>query len=88
MKKLMLLALVMYGVSCSNPEDNANGNHDSTRFNADPSKTLNTNPGPTSPDTASSTMADTSSYPGSKSAASPKTGTNRAYGTKSDSTKH
>ena len=33
MKKLMLLALLVYATSCSNPEDRATGDPDSTSFN-------------------------------------------------------
>ena len=77
MKKLMLLALLLYGVSCTNPEDRATGDPDSTSFNADEQKTPNTATDFNNPTTES---PDTSSSPSVSTPASGTTGTNRGYG--------
>ena len=43
MKKFLVLALLIYAASCSNPEDKATGNPDSTSFNQSGNeKNLNT----------------------------------------------
>ena len=90
MKKLMLLALLIYGVSCSNPEDRATGNPDGSRFNADEEKVLNSRPGPTDPNSQTDVgNPDTSASPAtSKENINSKTqGTNRSYGAGGDSSK-
>ena len=55
-----MLGALIYVVSCSNPEDRATGNPDSTKFNSDEKKTLNTNPGPTTPNQSDVAKPDTS----------------------------
>ena len=90
MKKLMLLALLIYGISCSNPEDKATGNPDGSSFNADDEKVLNSRPGPTDPNSQTDVeKPDTSASPAtSKENINSKTkGTNRSYGTGGDSNK-
>lgn len=90
MKKLMLLALLIYGISCSNPEDRATGNPDGSRFNADEEKVLNSRPGPTDPSSQTDVgNPDTSASPAtSKENINSKTnGTNRSYGAGGDSSK-
>ena len=77
MKKLILLALLVYGVSCSNPEDRATGNPDSSSFNTDEKKNLNT-----ATDFKSNTdIPDTSASPATskENTNSSTTGTNRSY---------
>jgi hypothetical protein len=86
MKKLILLALVIYGISCSNPEDHATGNPDSSSFNTDEQKNLNTatdvgNPSTERPDTSASPATSKENTNSSTK------GTNRSYGTKQDSSK-
>ena len=82
MKKLMVLALIMYTVSCSNPEDHATGNPDSTSFNQSEGTNLNT---ATDLDKQATEMPDTSAAPAidKKNANSKTDGTNRSYGTDS-----
>ena len=90
MKKLLLLTLIMYGTSCSNPEDRATGNPDSTSFNQDNEKVLNSRPGPTDPNSQSGVeKPDTSASPGTskENVNSPTQGTNRGYGAAKDSSK-
>lgn len=76
----------MYSVSCNNPEDKATGNPDSTSFNQDEKKNLNT---ATDFDKKETDRADTSRSPAtSKENTQSKTeGTNRSYGTGQDSSK-
>lgn len=91
MKRLMLLTLLIYGVSCSNPEDRATGNPDGERFNSDENKVTNSRPGPTDPNSQSDVeKPDTSNIPAlsDTNARSKTLGTNRSYGTARDSTKH
>lgn len=91
MKKLMLLALLIYGISCSNPEDKATGNPDGSRFNTDDEKVLNSRPGPTDPNSQTDVgTPDTSASPAtSKENINSKTnGTNRSYGAGGDSSKN
>ncbi len=90
MKRLMLLSLMIYAASCSNPEDRATGNPDSTRFNADEKKVLNSRPGPTDPNSQSDAeKPDTSNIPATskQNSTSGTLGTNRSYGTGQDSSK-
>ncbi len=90
MKKLMLLALLIYGVSCSNPEDRATGNPDSTSFNKDDQKVLNSRPGPTDPNSQTDVeKPDTSASPATSkgNTNSATKGTNRSYGVDHDSSK-
>lgn len=90
MKKLMLLALLIYGVSCSNPEDRATGNPDGSRFNADDNKVTNSRPGPTDPNSQTDVeKPDTSSSPATskENVNSATKGTNRSYGAGHDSSK-
>lgn len=91
MKRLMLLTLLIYGVSCANPEDRATGNPDGKRFNADEKKVTNSRPGPTDPNSQSDVeKPDTSTIPAlsDKNVRSKTLGTNRSYGTARDSSKH
>lgn len=86
----MLSALLIYGVSCSNPEDRATGNPDSTSFNSDDQKVLNSRPGPTDPNSQSDVeKLDTSASPATskENAHSTTQGTNRSYGVDHDSSK-
>ena len=90
MKKLMLLALLIYGISCSNPEDRATGNPDGSSFNTDQEKVLNSQPGPTDPNSQTDVAdPDTSASPAtSKENINSKTkGTNRSYYGGRDSSK-
>ena len=83
----MLLFLLITIFSCSNPEDRATGNPDSTSFNSDESKVLNSRPGPTDPNSQNdAAKPDTSSSPStSKENSNSNTkGTNRSYGTEKD----
>lgn len=77
----MLLALLIYGTSCSNPEDKATGNPDSTSFNQSGNdKNLNTSSD--KPDNQShANDSDTSSSPATskRNADSGTSGTNRSY---------
>ena len=85
MKKLILIAILFYGVSCSNPEDKATGDPDSTSFNnSGDEKVLNTASDINNP---ASAMPDSSSAPATmkENANSNTSGTNRAY---SDTSKH
>ena len=82
MRKLMLMAILLYGVSCSNPEDRATGNADSTSFNSNENKVLNSRPGPTDPNSQTNGMRpDTSVSPSTsvQNSKSSTTGTNRGY---------
>lgn len=88
MKRLMLLGLLIYGASCSNPEDRATGNPDSSNFNSDENKVLNSRPGPTDPNSQTDVeKPDTSVSPATsnKNSNSNTQGTNRSYGTGKDS---
>lgn len=82
----MLMALLMYGVSCSNPEDRATGNPDSSSFNTDEQKNLNT---ATDFDQTSTDTPDTSASPATskENTNSDTKGTNRSYGAQRDSGK-
>lgn len=87
----MFLTLVIAAVSCSNPEDRATGNGDSSRFNSDDKKVLNSRPGPTDPNSQSDVeKPDTSNIPSTSKQNSNSTtqGTNRSYGTSGDSARH
>jgi hypothetical protein len=89
MKKLMLLALLIYATSCSNPEDKATGDADSTSFNQSGNdKNLNT----ATDDLGNQSQAtnnDTSASPATskENANSATEGTNRAYKAGGDSSK-
>lgn len=90
MKKLILLALLIYGVSCSNPEDRATGNPDGSSFNSDDEKVLNSRPGPTDPNSQTDVEnPDTSASPSTskENVNSATRGTNRSYGGGRDSSK-
>ena len=84
MKKFLLLALITYSFSCSNPEDRATGDADSTSFNANEQKSLNTATDFKNLDES----ADTSASPAldKKNAESETSGTNRPYTPGHDST--
>lgn len=85
----MLLALLVYCTSCSNPEDKATGNADSTSFNQSGNDN-NLNTATDKPGNQSHfENNDTSSSPAtSKANANSKTdGTNRSYVPGGDSTK-
>jgi hypothetical protein len=89
MKKILLLALLIYGTSCSNPEDKATGNPDSTSFNQSGNdKNLNTaNDDPGNQSHANNN--DTSSSPATsrKNVNSSTQGTNRSYKAGGDSSR-
>ncbi len=81
MKRFMLLALLISAISCSNPEDQATGNPDSTSYNTSGNeKNLNT---------AGDDMGNQSNINNNDTSASPSTskgnsdsktdGTNRGY---------
>lgn len=81
----------MYSASCTNPEDKATGNPDSTNFNSDDNKVLNSRPGPTDPGSQSDVSnPDTSVSPATSDTNSNSStrGTNRSYGTGKDSSHH
>jgi hypothetical protein len=84
MKKFMLFALLTYMTACTNPEDRATGDADSSNFNNDEQKVLNS-PGErsTSAD-ADSSVAPAVDVDNSKSKTS---GTNRPYTPGGDSTR-
>ena len=87
----MLLGVLITAFSCNNPEDRATGNPDSTRFNSDENKVLNSRPGPTDPNSQSDVAKpDTSNIPSTskENSHSDTKGTNRSYGTKGDSARH
>ena len=87
----MLLGLLITAVSCTNPEDRATGNPDSTSFNSDENKVLNSRPGPTDPNSQSdAAKPDTSANPSTskENSDSDTKGTNRSYGAEGDSTHH
>lgn len=87
MKKLML-GMIFYAASCSNPEDRATGNPDSTTFNSDENKVLNSRPGPTDPNSQTDAeKPDTSASPATsiENTNSKTQGTNRSYGAGQDS---
>lgn len=91
MKKLMIVLSLAYFASCSNPEDRATGNPDSTRFNSDENKVTNSRPGPTDPNGQSDVAnPDTSISPSTskQNANSNTSGTNRSYGNPRDSAQH
>jgi hypothetical protein len=85
MKKLMVLALLMYATSCVNPEDKATGNADSTAFNQTGNEN-NLNTASDKPDNHASDN-DTSSSPATmkENSNSATDGTNRGYKAGGDS---
>ena len=91
MKRTILLGLLIAAFSCRNPEDRATGNPDSTSFNSDENKVLNSRPGPTDPNSQSdAARPDTSDIPSTskENSNSDTKGTNRSYGTTGDSAHH
>ena len=88
MKKFMLLALLIYCTSCSNPEDKATGNADSTNFNQSGNdKNLNTatdEPGNQSHANNNDTSASPATSKGNVNSGTQ--GTNRSYKAGGDST--
>jgi hypothetical protein len=60
MKKLILLAILFYGISCTNPEDSVNNHTDSAKDANTEGHTLNNTLGPTNNDKNTSTGLDTS----------------------------
>ena len=89
MKKLIVFALLIYMTSCSNPEDKATGNPDSTSFNKSGNdKNLNT-PGNEIGNQSKGSKQDTFSSPATmkENANSPTQGTNRSYKAGGDSAK-
>jgi hypothetical protein len=60
MKKLILLAILFYGISCTNPEDSVNNHTDSAKNANTEGHTLNNTPGPTNNDKDAATGLDTS----------------------------
>ncbi|GEO09612.1 hypothetical protein [Segetibacter aerophilus] len=87
MKKLIVLALLTYVTACTNPEDRATGDADSTSFNQSGNeKNLNT----ASDDPENQSHAnnnDTSAMPSTskQNVNSPTEGTNRSYKAGGDS---
>lgn len=82
----MLFALLLYVTSCSNPEDKATGNPDSTSFNkGGTDKNLNT-PAPELGNQAEG-ASDSISAASKNKATSPAEETNRSYKAGGDSTK-
>ncbi|MDB5247712.1 MAG: hypothetical protein JWQ40_2106 [Segetibacter sp.] len=82
MKKLILAALLFHAASCSNPEDKATGDADSTSFNSSDAS-FNSPPGGASDSQGSMAPGlDTSAAPAidKKNADSKTDGTNRSYG--------
>ena len=64
MKKILIVSFVAISLAaCSNPEDSVNNNTDSARNANTEDSTLNTQPGPTTPDTSGGSRADTSMVP-------------------------
>jgi hypothetical protein len=87
MKKLLGLVILIYATSCSNPEDKATGNPDSTSFNQS-SNDKNLNTATDDPDNQSNVNNnDTSASPATskENANSKKDGTNRSYKAGGDS---
>ena len=60
MKKLLIIAIVFYGVSCTNPEDSVNNHTDSAKNANTEGHTLNNTTGPTNNDGKSTSGLDTS----------------------------
>lgn len=87
MKKLMLLTLLIYATSCSNPEDRATGDPDSTSFNQSGNEKNLNNSNDDPQGQASATMSDTSASPSNlkQNANSSTEGTNRSYKAGGDS---
>ena len=87
MKKLLLIALLVYGSSCSNPEDQATGNPDSTSFNQSGNdKNLNTsNDDPGNQSHANNNDTSISPSISKENADSRTDGTNRSYKAGGDS---
>ena len=83
MKKLLSIALVLFVASCTNPEDRATGDADSTSFNSNTENNLNTQ---SNLDNGPGTMPDSSSIPSTnqENSNSATGGTNRAYGSGRD----
>lgn len=76
MKRLMVMVLLMYAASCSNPEDKVAGSDSA-------SEVTNSRPGPTDPNSQSDVAKpDSSSSPSTskENANSSTQGTNRSYG--------
>ena len=92
MKKLLLPALLIFAASCSNPEDRATGNPDSSRFNSDDKKVLNAGNGPlgNGGNKSDAKMPDTSvSHAASgKNADTSTKVANRSYGKERDALEH
>jgi hypothetical protein len=89
MKKLLLLALLIYGSSCSNPEDKATGNPDSIPYNKTGNETNLNTPAPELGNQSEISKNDTSSMPSTSAgnANSTTQGTNRSYSAGGDSSK-
>lgn len=90
MKRLLLLASLLYITSCSNPEDKATGNSDGKRFNADEKAITNGGATPAGANKSDVEKPDTSVSPATsnKNLNSTTNGTNRSYGTGRDSSQH
>ena len=84
MKKLLLIGLLIYGTSCTNPEDQATGNADSSTFNTNTENNLNT---PASTDNPTTATPDSSLSPSTNidNTNSSTNGTNRPYRSGRDS---
>lgn len=89
MKKLIVMAILMYVTSCANPEDRATGDADSTTFNQSGNETNLNNSNDDPQGQASANMSDTSSSPSTskQNVNSATEGTNRSYKAGGDSSK-
>lgn len=76
----MLLGLLMYAVSCTNPEDRATGNPDSTSFNqSGTDQNLNTGASAIIDSQPSVTNSDTAATPSTSNPNDKTDGSNRSY---------
>ena len=88
MKKILLLALLVYCTSCSNPEDKATGDPDSTSFNQSGNdKNLNTTDDPGNQSNLNNNDTSSSPATSSKNVNSSTQGTNRSYKAGGDSSR-
>jgi hypothetical protein len=86
MKKLLMIGLLVYTASCTNPEDRATGDADSTTFNTNTENNLNTQASTDNPTTATpdSSLSPSTDIDNSNSSTN---GTNRGYRSGRDSGK-
>ena len=90
MKKLIVLALMMYVTSCANPEDRATGDPDSTTFNQSGNdKNLNTaNDDPGNQSNVENNDTSASPSTSKENVNSSTQGTNRPYKAGGDTSKN